>query len=78
MAKDNKKDAPKLQSNTAPAPLATNHAPMPRKKGAANAPGPSVGNKLKAAWRASGKKVSLREYAEKHDMGKEWFANKNT
>jgi hypothetical protein len=76
MAKE-KKDAPKIQSNSAPAPMATSHAPTPRRKGRANAPGPSISGRVKAAWKASGKRGSLREYARKHETGQAWFANKS-
>lgn len=76
MAKDKKEAAPKLQANSAPTAITTHHAPTPRKKGSATAPKPSISGRIKKAWRNNGKGMSLKEYARKHEMGKDWLANK--
>lgn len=72
-----KEKAPKLQANVAPvAPLATSYGVQVKRKRPSSAPAERVSRRLKKAWRGTGKGVSLREYARKHEMGKVWMANK--
>ena len=65
-----------MQTNTAPASIASSHTPTPRRKGPSNAPNKSVVAQLKKAWRSNSGGMSLKEYARKNDLGKTWLANK--
>jgi hypothetical protein len=72
MARDN----PKIQANIVSSPLASSHIPNPKTPGPTRSPNPAMASKLKKAWRANGKGLSLRQFARKHELGKEWLANK--
>lgn len=60
--------APKMSTNTSSIPLSSNHrTPVPAE---------STQSALKHAWRRSGKRVSLKQFAREHAEGSTWLRNK--
>lgn len=68
--------SPKIPANVAPATLPTSHTPAPKRKGPSSSPSPSMSSRFKKAWRTQGRGLSLKEYARKSEMGRNWLANK--